>query len=191
VFIGFAVSVPDVSCQEGQNYEVELYCILGHRHMKLNDLRTASSFLEKALHLEPDSGVANRLYGLLLINQNQFDEAIAYCNKSLELNSRDYVALYRRGLAYSGKRNFEEAKLDFSEVLAIAPDYSQANLKLGEVHYELGEYEAARGHWKEAVAKGGPIASQALKYLRTMSQRGTSFPDRLRFDRTVLIGRTE
>jgi tetratricopeptide (TPR) repeat protein len=147
-----------------------MYSILGHHYMQLNNLRTSDEFLQKALRLEPNSGVANRLYGLLMIRQSQFDRAIQYCNRSLEVNSRDFVALYRRGLAHSAISDFEQAKLDFSEVLAIAPYYSQANLKLGEVHHRLGEYEAAMRNWKEAVAKGGAVAAQAKKYLRRMSR---------------------
>ncbi len=170
VFIGSAVGVYDFSCRDKPNYKVELYSIVGHHYLRSNNLRASNKFLEEALRLEPDSGVANRLYGLLLINQNQFGKAIVYCNKSLELDSRDYVALYRRGLAYSGNLDFKQAKVDLAEVLAIAPYYSQANLKLGKIHYRLGEYEAARKSWKEAVAKGGPVAVQALKYLQTMSQ---------------------
>jgi 4-amino-4-deoxy-L-arabinose transferase-like glycosyltransferase len=170
VFIGLVVSVHDFSCPDEQNYEVEMYSILGHHYLQLNNLRTSDEFLQKALRLEPDSGVANRLYGLLMIRQSQFDRAIQYCNRSLEANSRDYVALYRRGLAHSAISDFEQAKLDFAEVLAIAPYYSQANLKLGEVHHRLGEYEAAIRNWKEAVAKGGAVAGQAKKYLQRMSR---------------------
>ena len=147
-----------------------MYSILGIHYMQLNDLQTSDEFLQRALRLEPDSGVANRLYGALMIKQSQFDRAIQYCNRSLEANSRDYVALYRRGLAHSAISDFEQAKLDFAEVLTIAPYYSQANLKLGEVHYRLGEYEAAIRNWKEAVAKGGAVAGQAKKYLQRMSR---------------------
>jgi 4-amino-4-deoxy-L-arabinose transferase-like glycosyltransferase len=170
VFIGLATSVHDFSCPGEQNLEVEMYNILGIHYMQLNDLRTSDEFLQRALRLEPDSGAANRLYGLLLIRQGQFDRAIRYCNRSLEANSRDYVALYRRGLAHSAISDFEQAKLDLAEALAIAPYYSQANLKLGEVHYRLGEYEAAMRNWQEAVAKGGTVADQARKYLQRMSR---------------------
>ncbi len=170
LFIGLAVSVYDFSCPDEQNHEVEMYSILASHYMQLNDLRTSDEFLQTALRLEPDSGVANRLYGLLMIKQSQFDRAIQHCNRSLEANSRDYVALYRRGLAHSAISDFEQAKLDFAEVLTIAPYYSQANLKLGEVHYRLGEYEAAIRNWKEAVAKGGAVAGQAKKYLQRMSR---------------------
>lgn len=170
VFIAFAVNVHDFSCQQKQSYEAEMYCILGHHYMELNNLRASNDFLEKALQLERDSGVANRLYGLLLMHQSQFDRALSYFNKSLEVNSADYVALYRRGVAYRGKSDFDHAKSDFAGVLAIAPYYSQANLRLGEVLYELGEYEAARKNWQEAAAKGGPVAAQASKYLQTMSK---------------------
>jgi tetratricopeptide (TPR) repeat protein len=170
VLIGLAVSVHDFSCPDEHNLEVEMYSILGIHYMQLDDLQTSDEFLQRALRLESDSGVANRLYGLLMIKRGQFDWAIQYCNRSLEANSRDYVALYRRGLAHGALSDFEQAKLDLSEVLVIAPFYSQANLKLGEIHHRLGEYEAAVRNWKEAVAKGGPGADRAKNYLREVSR---------------------
>lgn len=170
VLIGLIISVHDFSCPDEQDHEVEMYRFLGIHYMELNDLEMSDEFLQRALRLEPDSGVTNRLYGALMIKQGRFDRAIQYCNRSLEANSRDYVALYRRGVAHSAVSDFEQAKLDFSEVLAIAPFHSEANLKLGEVHYRLGEYEAAMRNWKEAVAKGGTVAAQAKRYLQGMSR---------------------
>lgn len=53
-------------------------------------------------------------------------QAVEQCNKALELDTKNVKAIFRRGQARVQTSEYEEAKVDFEEVLALEPDNKAA-----------------------------------------------------------------
>ena len=62
--------------------------------------------------------------GIALQNLNEFNEAIEFFNKSIEINQNDSLALYNKGICLSRLRKYEEAIKCFEKLVEINPNNS-------------------------------------------------------------------
>ena len=69
---------------------------------------------------ERQAALANLCAGYLLLDQ--VDEAIAYCDKALAENDRNWRAYNNRALAYMKVKRFEEAEADIVRGQELAPN---------------------------------------------------------------------
>ncbi len=69
---------------------------------------------------ERQAALANLCAGYLLLDQ--IDEAIAYCDKALAENDRNWRAYNNRALAYVKLKRFEEAEADIARGQELAPN---------------------------------------------------------------------
>ncbi len=69
---------------------------------------------------ERQAALANLCAGYLLLDQ--VDEAIAYCDKALAENDRNWRAYSNRALAYMKLKRFEEAEADIVRGQELAPN---------------------------------------------------------------------
>lgn len=82
----------------------------------------AEKCLRLALHTEP-ANPGNQLLltnmGMILTAQGKYGEAISHLDVALSLNPRSFLALKRRGIAYSAMRQMDDAADSFTQALAI------------------------------------------------------------------------
>jgi tetratricopeptide (TPR) repeat protein len=64
--------------------------------------------------------------GILFLNKNNPADAVTYFAKAIEMNPKAGDSYYYRGLAYAQLKKNAEARADFEQVLALAPDSSEA-----------------------------------------------------------------
>jgi Flp pilus assembly protein TadD len=64
--------------------------------------------------------------GVAFIKEGQYDRAIAYFNKAIDINARDAVAYNNRGIAYTEKGQYDKAISDCSKAIEINPGYAMA-----------------------------------------------------------------
>jgi tetratricopeptide (TPR) repeat protein len=82
---------------------------------------------------------------------NLLDDAVAYCDKSLEIEPRNVFSLNIKGLCCVKQRNFSDAIRWFDKANDIAPEYSEAWNNKGGCYKEIGDIENAFRCFKKAT----------------------------------------
>ena len=86
---------------------------------------TALKYLQARYKIEPDDYSAKWLGNIALYKGN-YDEAVNYLTRSVELNSKDAQVLYNLAGAYSQKKIYNVALNTINKCLSIDPNYPQA-----------------------------------------------------------------
>ena len=85
------------------------------------------------------------------IEEGQYDRAIAYLNKAIEINPRYAKAYSYRGSAYAGKGHYDKAISDCNKAIAINPRDAHAYGYRGIVHFNKGQYDKAISDFNKAI----------------------------------------
>ncbi|WKV11696.1 tetratricopeptide repeat protein [Marivirga harenae] len=88
---------------------------------------------------------ANQLY-----NEENYEAAIQFYNKHLEMKPADEIAIYNRGRAYEELGQYDKAVQDFLEVIDIDPRNTGAFLSYGKHFYREKDYENAAFQFEKA-----------------------------------------
>ena len=120
--------------------------------------REALPYLERATRLSPANPAPWKLSGLVFLGANDFQRASVALERAcaLEPNSEDSCYLYARSLFLLGR--YEAAVKPFEQALRAAPPSSQAAVHRATALDldELGSFEEAERHFREAVRLYGP-----------------------------------
>ena len=82
--------------------------------------------------------------GILLMEQNQVQEAISYIRKAIEISPEESRSHEELGKAYSRLNELEEAQQELEKAVALAPDIASGHFMLGQVYRKRGLTEKAR-----------------------------------------------
>jgi len=143
-------------------------------------LEEASMRIRTAVALDPMSPILNAATCNVAYFQQAYDEALKYCDRSLEIEPGQTYALILRAAALYQKRQFAEA-LGY---LKRARQSAQGNLyfdtveALGSTYYALGRYDAAEAALQElhsAAGKDHDILVNEAGLLATMGQQEQAF----------------
>lgn len=130
---------------------------------KLRKLKEASAACDQVIELDTGYYDAYLLKGKILYDQGDYDGALKYVSRSLEIYNRNGEAFFERGLMYYYLDKYQEAADDFTEASKIeiknADYYYFKGLSLKEVD-EM--YEACRA-WKRAQKLGIDEDIQSLR----------------------------
>jgi regulator of sirC expression with transglutaminase-like and TPR domain len=100
--------------------------LLANLYLQNGQLDAGKSLLEKL----PASAITDpNAYinvGILFLNKNNPTDAATYFAKAIEMNPKGGDGFYYRGLAYAQLKKNAEARSDFEQVLALAPDSPEA-----------------------------------------------------------------
>ncbi len=73
--------------------------------------------------IEETDPIALLNQGIAFFKEGQYDRAIAYFNKAIELNPRNAEAYNNRGLAYYEKGQYDKAFSDYTKTIEINPRF--------------------------------------------------------------------
>jgi len=73
--------------------------------------------------------------GNVLFAKGLYDQALTAYNRAIEINSRNRIAYYNRGIIFSRKRLHDRAITDFDSAIHIDPNYSEAYVGRGKAFY--------------------------------------------------------
>lgn len=125
------------------------YIALAQGYMRDGKDKEAAQVLAGARTKLPPDAMLEYLYGLVLTHLSQTGEAVEAFRRSIALNSKVAESHYELGKLYFGAGNLQGARVQFEDVLAIAPDHANARYQLSRIYARLGETEKS----KEMVAQ--------------------------------------
>jgi tetratricopeptide (TPR) repeat protein len=90
--------------------------------------------------------------GLVYLQNDKYEEAIKYLNKSLALKPNFDMALNALGIIHFIQGDLQKAKDYFEKCLAVNPVLTEAHNYLGSVYQEMGLLDKAEAEYKKAIA---------------------------------------
>ena len=120
--------------------------------IKGNSEAAIASF-QAGIILDPENSDIHLALGDVYMSENDLDNAIrAYCD-SISINSEDYRAYSKAGIALWEKDYMEEAIVSYHRAIELNPDYEIAQNNLGVIYLDgIGVPEEALSYFKAAIA---------------------------------------
>ena len=87
------------SC-ENKETQIQRFLLQGNEALKAQDYQSAEYYFQQAITLEPCFADALNNLGVLNFEQNHFDKALEYYNKTLECKATFLPAYFNRANAY-------------------------------------------------------------------------------------------
>jgi tetratricopeptide (TPR) repeat protein len=114
----------------------------GYCYYQIKDFEKAEKNYLKALTFtNPALDLIYDNLSLLYYDINNFQKAIEYSAKRIELNPRNHVPYIDRGLCYRKLKKYKEAEKDFNKSLELKPDFFRAFGYRSFLFLELGQYQ--------------------------------------------------
>jgi tetratricopeptide (TPR) repeat protein len=116
--------------------------------------------------------------GSIYIQQGQNEQGINTLGKSLQIESRQPMALFNRAMAFQKLKRLEEALASYEQVIALEPNRSEAYNNRGNLLRKLNRLEEALASYDRAIA---------IKpdYPEAHNNRGTVLQELKRLDEAV------
>lgn len=96
-------------------------------------------------------GRAYRNKGTSFIKQKNYDQAIAWCSKAIQVNPADALAFNERGAAYTFQDKFDDAIKDFNACVKLDAKSSKAFRNRGSAFFYKGNYQQAVDDCTQAI----------------------------------------
>lgn len=109
----------------------DIYLSMSDSYVGLKDYKQAKKLLEKNLKLFPDTSSIFRRLTTICFNGKEFQNSIAYANKSLEESPGDTYILFIKMIAYAQQGEIQEAIVTGEELLKINPNDQRGIEQMG------------------------------------------------------------
>ncbi len=132
------------------------YTLVGKYDLALKDL-------DAAIRIEPNPvRLSNRCFARAIVGK--LDDAIADCDKSLDMRAKSAVVHGRRGLAYLKLNKLDDAMDDFNTALKISPRQALSLYGRGLIKLRKGDTAGGNADISAAKAARDAIADEYVKY---------------------------
>lgn len=154
------------ACDAGLSYKENDENLLIQKAEALGRLKkytNSNDALRVLLNAQPNSIKAIKYIGANFNGLKQWDSAIYYFSRAIELNPKDIMALYDRGISKSYIKDYNGARLDIEKAMqldTITKDIGYNNLGFF-LKLEQKEYEGAIEYFNKAI-KLNPMAAYSL-----------------------------
>ncbi len=125
---------------------------LGIIYAQRKDYTQALKYLEAAIKVNPQNGIAHSNLGNVLFELGQFEKALNAYDHAIKLTPTYAEAWSNKGNALYELQRYEEALGHHDRAIALNPSYAEAWSNKGNALYELQRYEEALGHHDRAIA---------------------------------------
>jgi tetratricopeptide (TPR) repeat protein len=132
--------------------EMDLYISLGWLYYDyLEDFTSALNLFNQAVEIDPERGAGYYAVGVLLNNEERYDEAESWLAEAVEREpSRTWYILVRANNLRSGDCILESIDI-YKSILDENPKYDRAYFELSLAYYQLEEMELARDAIMNAI----------------------------------------
>ena len=135
-------------------------------YRRAGDVARARQHYEAALDEPAFEADAHRQYAVVLLDQQQLDEALRLFERATTLAPRDGAAWRGRGLALERLGRLAEAAMVYGEALTVAPDDQQARFGLARLAMRAGQVDQAIAHLETLRT---PQRAETPRYLFALS----------------------
>lgn len=126
---------------ENNNSQSDYFLNRGYCYYQIKDFDKAEKDYLKALTLSnPALDLIYDNLSLLYYDINNFQKAIEYSTKRIELNPQNHIPYIDRGLCYRKMKKYKDAENDFNKSLEIKPDFFRAFGYRSFLYLELGQF---------------------------------------------------
>ena len=121
--------------------------------------------LTKAYNKETDALSATDWFtkGYNAYENKEYDKAISFYLRAIELDPDDDAAYYNLGIAYNSQGNLTKAIQLYEKAIELDPDDADAYINLGIAYYNLGKRELLISNYKKAARLGHQGAQDWLR----------------------------
>jgi len=95
-----------------------------------------------------------RQLGLDAQKLGNYDLALSYYKKAIELDPKLYIAYNDIGIIYEAKGDLEQAEGYYKKALLIKPDYLSPYTNLAFLYENKGDYKKAAKYWRQRARLG-------------------------------------
>ena len=106
----------------------------GLRCHRQGQLAEAETYYHQAIATSPDNFECLHMLGVLAAQQDQYQQAIHFIERALQINSRHTDAWIHLGNAYTTINALPKAHWAFEKVISLAPDLAKAYKDHAEVY---------------------------------------------------------
>lgn len=122
---------------------------------KKGDLAGASRTLSQMVLIAPDDPRVLGEYGKTLVAQGRSDDALAFLERAIELQTGDWTLYSAQGVAYDQKSDFRNAQASYARALALKPGEPVVMSNKALSHIQSGDLDEAERLLLAAAASGG------------------------------------
>ncbi len=143
----------DADSKEDGIFEVALH--IGKLYLEMKNLYQGKRFLEKAIEIRPDSGIAFRYLGECCIAMNRIDEAILAYKTAIRKNPNDADSLSALGYLFDLQgENPEITTIFCQQSVDISPDNGLFRYRLGNLYLKRNQLDDALEQLQKADELG-------------------------------------
>ncbi len=132
------------------------------------DIAGAEKEFRRAIELNPHDSNAHQQFGILLVHEGRFDEALSEKKHSLDIDPISPAANRGEGAVFYYQRKYDQSIDQLKKTLEMAPDYNLARGDLGMAYLEKKMYPEAIAVLEEAlkmpVGKAASLSTLAYAY---------------------------
>ena len=129
----------------------------------LTGLFSTVSAVELTIH-DGNSGPRLVAEGNEALVLGQYERAQAAYQQALELDSKNFNALYNLGLTWQAQSNWDQARRRYEEALLVRPEHAATISNLGYIAFALGEYHEAAARFANAAQASSNRPIEAADY---------------------------
>jgi tetratricopeptide (TPR) repeat protein len=118
----------------------------------------------------PTASKGHEGLALVEIGRKNYDKALEYATKAVQLDSENPDAHYALALVHAYRQDFKSAVPSLEKVIALRPDNAYAHYQLGLAQYRLKRYDQTIIHFQKFIqlAPNAPEAPQVKSILKTV-----------------------
>ncbi|WP_019528013.1 tetratricopeptide repeat-containing sulfotransferase family protein [Dasania marina] len=158
--------------------DVNMVALLGACYLQTNDISAAEQQLNKAIDLAPTFAKPHEDLGLLLVNDDRYEEAIPLLQKAVHLDSQLDVAFFNLGKALAAVGRGKEADQAYEAAFNLSPE--RKAMAMAAKAQKEGRLEDAEKGYRE-VLKSNPDNVDALRMLAQLASAAAHYDDAERF----------
>ncbi len=147
-----------------------LICYSGRTLLRNNDWVDEKTFFLKTLKDTPDAALLQHALGNVYARAENYEKALDYYKRSLELYPLYHAAYNNIGTIYSNDGLLDYAIIAFKNAIEINPDYIQAHFNLGTMYYQ-------KGLLKEASDEFNRVLTLNKNYVRAHNNLGIIYAE--------------
>jgi Flp pilus assembly protein TadD len=139
------------------------------------------------LQVSPFSATAHSNLGWALLQKGELDEAMAECQKALDIYPNFAEAHDNLGIALSQKGRLDEGIAQFQRTLELTPDNAEAHNNLGLALFQKGRVDEGMAQFQKALEINPNFPDAHYNLGNALVQKGRMEAARAEFQRTLEI----